>query len=550
MGYEATMYLLERGVRLTGTDAWSWDAPFVHTAKKYGETQDACADLGRPQGRPRHRLLPPREAAQPGGAAGRRLLHQLLPAQDPRRLGRLDARGRDLRRRADGQRLSMRWSSTHTHDPDARSWLASANAAGCDFPIQNLPFAVFRRAGGGEAFRGGVAIGDQVVDLAALARPVPRRPGAAGRAGLCAPVLNDFFASAARPGARCATHCSRAAQGTAPQRRGRRALPGAASRRRVRAAGAIGDYTDFYTSIDHATEHRPPVPARRSDHAELPVDAHRATTGACRRIGVSGQQFHRPHGPDDGAGRRRARLRPLPAARLRARARHLHRPGQRARASPLRSTRAEEHVFGICLLNDWSARDIQFWEMAPLGPFLAKNFATTRVALDRHDGRAGALPRAWTRPAGDPQPLPYLERAANRAQRRDRYPARSLAADRAHARSRRSAATRCRAPASAPATGPSRRWSRTTRSGGCNLQPATCWAAAHLGPDAVRGRRMIELTQRRQARRHAAATASSAGSSKTATRQSCAAGASAPGARRIGFGESRGDWALPRRMPG
>ena len=70
MGYEATMYLLERGVRLTGTDAWSWDAPFVHTAKKYGETRRRQPDLGRPQGRPRHRLLPPREAAQPGGAAG------------------------------------------------------------------------------------------------------------------------------------------------------------------------------------------------------------------------------------------------------------------------------------------------------------------------------------------------------------------------------------------------------------------------------------------------------------------------------------------------
>ena len=79
MGYEATMYLLERGVRLTGTDAWSWDAPFVHTAKKYGETGDASADLGRPQGGPRHRLLPPREAAQPRGAAGRRLHISCFP---------------------------------------------------------------------------------------------------------------------------------------------------------------------------------------------------------------------------------------------------------------------------------------------------------------------------------------------------------------------------------------------------------------------------------------------------------------------------------------
>ena len=103
MGYEATMYLLERGVRLTGTDAWSWDAPFVYTAEKYKETQRREPDLGRPQGRARHRLLPPGEAAQPGGAARRRLRGVLLPAQDPRRLGRLDARGGDLRRPSAGE---------------------------------------------------------------------------------------------------------------------------------------------------------------------------------------------------------------------------------------------------------------------------------------------------------------------------------------------------------------------------------------------------------------------------------------------------------------
>jgi kynurenine formamidase len=95
MGYEATMYLLERGVRLTGTDAWSWDAPFVHTARNTVKPR-RLADLGRPQGRPRHRLLPHREAAQPGSAARRRFLHLLLPTQDPWCLRRLDARGCDF----------------------------------------------------------------------------------------------------------------------------------------------------------------------------------------------------------------------------------------------------------------------------------------------------------------------------------------------------------------------------------------------------------------------------------------------------------------------
>ena len=105
MGYEATMYLLERGVRLTGTDAWSWDAPFVHTAQKYGASKDASLIWEGAQGRARHRLLPHREAAQPGVDPVHRLLCLVLPAQDPGRQRRMDARRRHLRRRADaGQR--------------------------------------------------------------------------------------------------------------------------------------------------------------------------------------------------------------------------------------------------------------------------------------------------------------------------------------------------------------------------------------------------------------------------------------------------------------
>ena len=100
MGREATLYLLERGVRVTGTDGWSWDAPFVHTKEKYlAETHDAEPDLGRPQGRPRDRLLPYREAAQSRGAAGERLHGELLSGQGARRFRRLDARGRDHRLR-------------------------------------------------------------------------------------------------------------------------------------------------------------------------------------------------------------------------------------------------------------------------------------------------------------------------------------------------------------------------------------------------------------------------------------------------------------------
>jgi kynurenine formamidase len=102
IGREATLYLLERGVRLTGTDGWSWDAPFVHTKEKYAATGDAGLIWEGPQGRPRDRLLPPRKAAQSRSAAGRRLCRQLLPGEDPECVGRLDPGGRDPRRVARG----------------------------------------------------------------------------------------------------------------------------------------------------------------------------------------------------------------------------------------------------------------------------------------------------------------------------------------------------------------------------------------------------------------------------------------------------------------
>jgi len=94
MGREATLCLLERGVRLTGTDGWSWDAPFVHTKERYSESGGRRPDLGGTQSRARDRLLPPRKAAQPGKSAAARLHGQLLPGQDSRRLGRLDPRRR------------------------------------------------------------------------------------------------------------------------------------------------------------------------------------------------------------------------------------------------------------------------------------------------------------------------------------------------------------------------------------------------------------------------------------------------------------------------
>ncbi|HKX44808.1 MAG TPA: fumarylacetoacetase, partial [Burkholderiaceae bacterium] len=139
-----------------------------------------------------------------------------------------------------------------THDASARSWLASANVPGNDFPLQNLPFAVFRRTGSAEAFRGGVAIGDQIVDLAALAASMHLRGQAAQAANACAqPALNDFMAmgpaawSALRHGLFAlleAAASPHALDGClVPQRGAEYSVP-----------ARIGDYTDFYTSYHHA----------------------------------------------------------------------------------------------------------------------------------------------------------------------------------------------------------------------------------------------------------------------------------------------------------
>ena len=304
----------------------------------------------------------------------------------------------------------------HTHDVGARSWLASANAEGGDFPIQNLPFAVFRRAGSAESMRGGVAIGDQVVDLAALSATGLLGDPAQDAARACArPVLNDFFAL-----------------GPAAWRSLRHALfallkddaaPATVAALRdclVPQAGVefglparIGDYTDFYTSIDHALNvgrlFRPDDPIT-PNFQWMPIAYH----GRVSTIGVSGQTFHRPMGQAKAPGAAAPSY--GPCARLDYELElGIYIGCGNAAGEPIPLERAEEHVFGICLLNDWSARDIQFWEMAPLGPFLAKNFATTVSPWIVTLEALAPYRLPWLRPADQPQPLAYLESAATRA---------------------------------------------------------------------------------------------------------------------------------------
>jgi fumarylacetoacetase len=290
-----------------------------------------------------------------------------------------------------------------TLDPALQSWVESANDSHTDFPIQNLPFGRFRRAGGGD-WRIGVAIGHQILDLQAagliesadMNRLMAQSPEARR-------AMRTALSEGLRAGSALAARWKEA---LVPQSAVEMGLP-----------CAIGDYTDFYTSIHHATtvgkQFRPDNPLL-PNYKWVPIGYH----GRASSIGVSGQAFHRPWGqtrpatapegsaPNFGPSRRLDYELELGI--------FVGRPN--ALGDSVSIERAEEHVFGLTLFNDWSARDIQGWEYQPLGPFLAKNFASTvspwMVTLEA----LAPFRQPFHRPDGDPAPLPYLDSAANRDQ--------------------------------------------------------------------------------------------------------------------------------------
>jgi fumarylacetoacetase len=306
-----------------------------------------------------------------------------------------------------------------SHDPRLRSWVATANAPGTDFPLQNLPFGVFRRAGSAQNFRGGVAIGDQILDLAAaidtaafsdalVGSTAARAARAAGGA-----TLNDFMAAGPEAWAALRLALSRALRQGAAQQALLQAclLPQSLAQHALPAT--IGDYTDFYTSIHHATAvgrlMRPDSPLL-PNYKWLPIAYH----GRSSSIGVSGQQFARPNGQLPSSAGAPPRLGPSRRLDYELELGVFIGAGN-ALGTPIPLRQAESQVFGLCLLNDWSARDLQSWEYQPLGPFLGKNFATTIspwiVTLEALEPYR--VP--WTRSAADPQPLPYLDSPALRA---------------------------------------------------------------------------------------------------------------------------------------
>ncbi|MBP3980079.1 fumarylacetoacetase [Acidovorax sp. JG5] len=301
-----------------------------------------------------------------------------------------------------------------THDPQLRSWVASANAAGADFPIQNLPFAVFRRQGRTEPWRGGVAIGDQIIDLAALARAgVFSGEAAVAVQAAANDKLNALMALGHGAWSALRLALSRALREGAPGQASLQACLVPQAEAEYDVPARIGDYTDFYTSVHHATNigrlFRPDNPLM-PNYKWVPIGYH----GRASSIGVSGQAFHRPKGQTLPAGAQTPSLGPSQRLDIELELGIFVGDGN-AQGDAVPITEAEQHVFGICLLNDWSARDLQAWEYQPLGPFLAKNFATTISPWIVTLEALAPYRVAFARPEGDPAPLPYLDSPANRA---------------------------------------------------------------------------------------------------------------------------------------
>ncbi len=305
-----------------------------------------------------------------------------------------------------------------THDPARTSWVTSANTGESDFPLQNLPFAVFRRRSSHEHFRAGVAIGDQVLDIAAPAVHQTLKLDTHLAAALARSrddqALNAFMALGHKQWSALRLALSRGLRADAAH-----AVQAALQAHLTPQAGVeyalparIGDYTDFYTSVHHATNvgrlFRPDNPLL-PNYKWVPIGYH----GRSSSIGISGQQFHRPRGQLMAPGAAAPTLAPTQRLDIELELGIFIGAGN-ALGHPIGMTHAEDHVFGLCLLNDWSARDVQAWEYQPLGPFLAKNFATTISPWIVTLEALAPYRAAFTRPESDPQPLPYLDSAANR----------------------------------------------------------------------------------------------------------------------------------------
>jgi fumarylacetoacetase len=293
-----------------------------------------------------------------------------------------------------------------TNDPSLRSFVPVSPES--HFPIQNLPYGVFRRRPAGDA-RIGVAIGDQVLDLSVL-QEVGLLDGqhVSGRV-FAEPTLNAFLALGHTAWTEARSLISRLLRADEPTLRDNAALCQRAlipmAEVEMLLPAQIGDYTDFYSSREHAsnvgTMLRGPENALMPNWLHLPVAYH----GRASSVVVSGTDLHRPKGQTKPADAPAPLFGPSRSVDFELELGVFVGPGNEL-GQPIPIEKAAEHLFGMVLVNDWSARDIQAWEYQPLGPFLAKNFGTSIspwvVPLEALE------PFRCAGPKQDPEPLPYL----------------------------------------------------------------------------------------------------------------------------------------------
>jgi fumarylacetoacetase len=292
-----------------------------------------------------------------------------------------------------------------THDPKRRSWLESANAPGTDFPIQNLPFGVFSKRGY-ENRRCGIAIGDCVLDVAMSKQLLPHDAQEAAEACASA-VLNPLMQLGPAAWRALRRGVSDLLSEVGAERRESvemHLVPMADAEMHLPVQ--IPNYTDFYSSIHHATNvgriFRPDNPLL-PNYKWVPIAYH----GRASSIRVNGA-FHRPKGQIKPADADTPVYAPTRSLDYEVEL-GFYLAGDTQLGETVPVAHAAERIFGFCLLNDWSARDMQAWEYQPLGPFLAKNFASTVSPwIVTMDALAPYRVPAAARPQGDPQPLPHL----------------------------------------------------------------------------------------------------------------------------------------------
>ncbi|MEQ1946980.1 MAG: fumarylacetoacetase [Bryobacteraceae bacterium] len=289
------------------------------------------------------------------------------------------------------------------------SWVDSANAPGCDFPLQNLPYGVFAIDG---THRIGVAIGDRILDLHACVKngifdnlPVETREACQAQS------LNDLMSLGRKHWAALRSRITELLRSDSPNLAVNRKqvepllvlMTGVA----MQLPATIGDYTDFYASVFHATNvgrmFRPDNPLM-PNYKYVPIGYH----GRASSIVASGTDVRRPLGQTKPPAAEAPVFGPSKLLDYELEVGIFIGPGNELGTS-IAIREAESHIFGYCLLNDWSARDIQAWEYQPLGPFLAKSFASTISPwVVTAEALAPFRSPAFLRPEGDPAPLDYL----------------------------------------------------------------------------------------------------------------------------------------------